>query len=632
MTHVRAAAPILRNLLLSGLLAAAALPAEGAPRVVEASVASSGMVLLSLEARLDTDGRLSFDVPQRHLDDWLKSVRLPPGWTLVLAPDPERLALPGPDGGPDALVAALAGQPVRHLRQGRAIQAGRIAGLRPPSGQEGADPSPLLALHGPDGITLEPWRPGDRLEAAEPRLAAALEAALAARAGQSIEPRRSLLLQGPPSAEGRIEILLGGPAWAASHRATVAPDGAARLETLAHVRNGTGLPWEGVRLTLVSGEARVLAAPLSVPRQPRREPPEPARQARALPAPAPMAAGAAARPPFADGVALEAAPPPPAEIVQGQPAAAVFRLAAPLHLPDGALATLPLAAEPADGRLVRSLRVGGGSVSVALRLRRPDAASDLPPGVLTATQGGGHLGDALLPPWPGGETRRVPLATDPAVSASERRETRLRGEQAWARAGVLHLRSAEETRIHVSARNARAEPVVLDLWAEIPPEAAPLAGAPEGPGRIAAAAEIPARGTAEAVLAWRTPARWSAPALSADPAEIRRRLDGAAQDAPGVADALAWASRLEARADLQARLQEADRRVARLAQGVSPERERTARLLQGAEQAEALAALAQAARVHAQAIAQRDRLGTDLESLEAGIRRDGARLSFGPQP
>jgi len=452
------------RLLLPALAAALLVPpaaAQAAPQVVEASVTTSGMVLLVLDARLDDEGRLAFDVPARHLDDWLKSVRLPPGWRLLVPPAPERIPLPPQDAGPDALLAALGGQEIRHLRQDRLLQAGRVAGLRPPVPREGADPHPVLALQGPQGITLEPWRPGDRLEAADPRLAQALEAALVARAGETLAPRRGLLLQGPPGADGRLEVLLGGPVWNASHRAAIGEDGAIRLETVAHVKNETGLPWTGVRLVLVSGEARAIAVPLSTPRQAQRAPQaqEPPRNPRAVPAPMAAGASALARQSLADGAALEAAPaPPPAEIAQGQPAAAVFRLATPLTLADGALATLPLAAETPAGGVVRSLRAGGRTTEIALRLARP----------------------------------------------------------------------------------------------------------------------------------------------------------------PG--------------ADLQARLQDADRRVARLAQGITPERERAARLLQGAEQAEALAALAQAARAHAQAVAQRDRLGADLEALEASLRRDGARLAFGTPP
>jgi hypothetical protein len=476
------------------------------------------------------------------------------------------------------------------------------------------------------------------VEAADPRLAAALEAALQGQAAEMLAPRRTLVLQGPPDATGRMDVLLGGPAWSASHRARVAEDGTVRLETWAHVRNGTGLPWENVRLVLLSGQARAIAVPLSIPRLPPRTPPEPARaDAGPGPARAPMAAPLAggqarARQSLADSATAEAAPaPPPADMLQGQPAGAVFRLATPLTLPDGALATLALAAETPEGGVVRSIRAGGASVEVGLRLRR-GAGPDLPPGVLTATQGGGHLGDALLPPWPGGEIRRVALGTDPAIVSTDRRETRLRGQAAWAASGVLHLLSDEETRLRAEIRNARAEPVTIDFWTDLPPEATVLSGHAEGPGRAATTETLPPQARGRVEIAWRTPQRWSTPALDADPAEIRRRLADAPADAPGIADAMAWASRLEARLDLAARLADADRRIQRLAQGISPERERTARLLAGAEQAEALAALAQAARTHAQAVAQRDRLGTEMEALDAALRRDGASLAFGAPP
>jgi hypothetical protein len=57
-----------RALLLCLLLGIPATP-QAAPRVVEASIATSGMVLLSLDARLGPDGRLAFETPAAHLDD-----------------------------------------------------------------------------------------------------------------------------------------------------------------------------------------------------------------------------------------------------------------------------------------------------------------------------------------------------------------------------------------------------------------------------------------------------------------------------------------------------------------------------------------------------------------------------------
>jgi hypothetical protein len=85
-------------------------------------------------------------------------------------------------------------------------------------------------------------------------------------------------------------------------------------------------------------------------------------------------------------------------------------------------------------------------------------------------------------------------------------------------------------------------------------------------------------------------------------------------------------------AKLPNRLQDSDRRVARFAQGIAPERERAARLLQGAKQTEALAALAQAARVHAQAVVRCDRLGAELDALETSLRRNGTHLAFDTPP
>jgi hypothetical protein len=49
--------------------------------------------------------------------------------------------------------------------------------------------------------------------------------------------------------------------------------------------------------------------------------------------------------------------------------------------------------------------------------------------------------------------------------------------------------------------------------------------------------------------------------------------------------AIAWPSRLKTRMDFAARLSDADQQIQPLAQGISPERERTGRLLTGAEQA-----------------------------------------------
>lgn len=227
----------IRHVLLLCLLLGNPATPQAAPRVVEASIATSGTVLLSLDARL----------------------------------------------GPDA---AFACQEIGPVRQNCVLHAGHLGGVSSPTGHDGSKSHPLLALQRPQGLTVAPWHPGgSRVETVDPHLAAALEVAIQGQAAEMLAPRRTLVLQAPPDAIGRRDILLGGTAWSASHRARIAEDGTVRLESWMHVCNGTGFPRENVRLVLVSDQARAIVVPPSVPRLPLRIPPDPARAAT-LPSPA----------------------------------------------------------------------------------------------------------------------------------------------------------------------------------------------------------------------------------------------------------------------------------------------------------------------------------------------------------
>jgi hypothetical protein len=251
----------------------------------------------------------------------------------------------------------------------------------------------------------------------------------------------------------------------------------------AVVENRSGADWQGVRLSLVSGEAAALRQALYTPViLPRREVPvegsgqvdvRPDSGGRpvAEPAPAPVPAsppGVARAAPAAPAMAAPmpppsaiAAPPPAAEAVAEAVAGRVaFTLADPVTVRAGETANLPFldVRLPAE-RLwwVQDLAARHPLQAVRLRNTMPHA---LPAGLVTlfgAAEAGGFLGDAELRLLPPGEQRLLAFAREREVQMTTTR----RDEQAPVRAEIrrgavqVAVRNLHAVRMAVDSRGAR---------------------------------------------------------------------------------------------------------------------------------------------------------------------------------
>ncbi len=448
--------PFRLALPLVGFLLAAGAAAAGAAelRLERVLLSSAGMALLDHVAEVGPRAEVELVVPRAQADDILKSLVVhDPGGiahavTLVgEAPTADLFRdLPLAErelATPQALLAALRGVPVS-IGGPKAVE-GRILALVPEEHVEGEARilRHRLTLATADGLRSLLLEEADPIRIADPALSAVLGTALErlARARAPAERRLLVRLEGSGPREVRVAWLAETPVWKMSYRAILGAR-EARLQGWAVVDNRTGRDWEGVELTLVAGAPVTLRQALSRlvwaerPEVPVRlpEPVRPRVDEGPLPpapspagAPSPSRARAALAPAPASTArdlpeAMAAAPPEtPAEVARAEaaesPIRTVFRLPAPVSLPERGTALLPVLdrALPAERiALLQADRTPSRPLA-ALRLLNEGPAA-LPPGILTifaaAEEGGGFLGDAELALLSPGDSRLVPYALD----------------------------------------------------------------------------------------------------------------------------------------------------------------------------------------------------------------------------
>ena len=129
----------------------------------------------------------------------------------------------------------------------------------------------LLNLVGPDGVRSIPMRSIDKLALADEKLAAELNAALAALIGSHDAQRKPVDIRfaGKGERTVRIGYLVEAPIWKTSYRLDLSGK-PPRLQGWAIVENTSDADWTNVELTLVSGKpvsfVTDLYRPLRIPR------------------------------------------------------------------------------------------------------------------------------------------------------------------------------------------------------------------------------------------------------------------------------------------------------------------------------------------------------------------------------
>ena len=273
-------AMVVRNSLMSLFcwmifaLAAAAAPARAGPgelTLERVMLSSGGVGYFEYAAEIEGDAVLALRVRLDQVDDVLKSIVVYDDAGRVgqvRLPGREPLAqafrdLPfGPEAleSPAALLNALQGARLR--ASGDANLEGRI--LRAvaetvvlPDGR-GTTVRHRVSLITPQGIRQFILEQAETVAFVDPELQAQIDAALEAIARHRVQDSRTLSIraEGVGKRSVRVGYVIAVPLWKSSYRLGLPPagdEGPARLRGWAHVDNLSGQDWDGVELTLVSG-------------------------------------------------------------------------------------------------------------------------------------------------------------------------------------------------------------------------------------------------------------------------------------------------------------------------------------------------------------------------------------------
>ncbi|WP_225768890.1 DUF4139 domain-containing protein [Inquilinus sp. Marseille-Q2685] len=504
MTPIRLALPA------AAAVAFLALPAFAAePLALKRVLLSTGGVgYFEYEARVTGNETLDLAVPLDQVDDVMKSIVVYDdrgGIGEISRPGREPLAaafreMPfGPEAlsSPADLLNALRGAEVR-VEGARGVS-GRILSVvaETSKDKDGAQITRhRVSLMTAGGVRQFLLEEADGLQFADPALQAKLDAALAALARDSAKDRRTLAIRATGDGERtlRVGYVVAAPLWKTSYRLTLAADpkaDKAGLQGWAVLENMSGTDWQGVDLTVVSGnpvtfrQALYQSYTVARPEVPvevlgRVLPPvdERARDADgAGPGRARAAAGAAAPP---APMAMMAAPAAEAAIAQdeearqqyaqvtaaesGETATQVtFRLPEPVTVAAGHSLLVPIIdREIPAGRIDLYLPETEPKHPLAAVDLRNDGQTGLPPGVLTLYERGAdgavaYVGDARLGALPAGEARLVSFAVDQKVTVD--REDRRDDTLARARIvdGVLELTTTQRASVTYAVTGVAGE-------------------------------------------------------------------------------------------------------------------------------------------------------------------------------
>jgi hypothetical protein len=459
------------------------------PPVTNVTLSNAGLMQIDRAGMLGPEEVIGFAVPVEAVDDVLKSL-------LLRDPAGQAGAVRLP--AQDLEAEAFRGLPVRpgdfetsaslfRALRGQAVEAGGASGRL--AGADEAEGGLRLSLLTPTGLRVLALAEGAEVRLQDPALAARLtRAAEALAASRSADIRRlEITLAGATAArEVGLSYVAAAPLWKPTWRIII-PEGQgdkpgeARLQGWAVVENRSGADWDGVRLSLVSGNpaafAQPIYAPILMPRPvlpvrsaervvveadtgPRPAPPPPMAAAMAAPAPMLRRAPAAEAPPLAALPTAQAA---------ASPGRVAFTLPGAVSLRGGETANLPFldAALPAE-RIWWVQDLAARSPLNAVRLVN-STTHVLPDGLAavygaTGAEAGAWLGDAELRAMAPGEARIIAFARDRDVLLSATQSSTEQPVTITLQRGVVLIgtRRREETALAVDPRGGRGK-LVLDL-------------------------------------------------------------------------------------------------------------------------------------------------------------------------
>ncbi|MCH8924681.1 MAG: DUF4139 domain-containing protein [Proteobacteria bacterium] len=503
-------------------LAFAVLPARAAPGelVLERVMLSSGGVgYFEYSAEVEGDTELALKVNLDQVDDVLKSIVIyddAGGVGQVRLPGREPLTqvfrdLPfGPDAleSPAALLNSLQGAEIRAT--GDRDLVGRILGARAetvtlPNGL-GTTVRHRVSLITPEGVRQFILEQAETVAFTDPELQAQVNEALEAIAAHRVQDSRTLKIaaEGEGRRTVRVGYVIAVPLWKTSYRLrlpAVGEEGPARLRGWAHVDNLSGQDWNGVELTLVSGNPVTFRQALysayfvdrpEVPVEvlgrvlPRLDQGVIASrekkaagaggqafdqefrlqqrlamgrlggallESRQAPAMAKSQAADVATAAPMDAI-LGARPLAPAAMVAAQAQEAttqvVFRVTRPVTVADGQSLMVPIADREMPGARLALYQPATHALHplAAVRLVN-DGETGLPPGSLTLYEIGeggatAYIGDARLSVLPAGDERLVSFALDQKVRIDRENKAKQRILKGRINKGILELTLVDE--------------------------------------------------------------------------------------------------------------------------------------------------------------------------------------------
>jgi hypothetical protein len=489
-------------------------------RLTRVVLSTGGVGYFEYQAEVDGAATLGLEVPLDQVDDVLKSVVVfdsagAVGSAQLPGREPlDRLFRDLPFGAdalaaPEALLGALRGAEVelvgaRTLR-GRVI-AVVLETVALPDGL-GVTLRHRVTLMTDEGMAQAILEDTDRVAFLDPGLGAEVDAALAALAAHRVHDQRTIDINLPGSGKRTVSVgyVVAVPLWKASYRAVIPAEGETKgqVQGWAHVENMSGIDWDGVRLTLVSGNPVTFRQALyQAYYVPRPEVPvevagrvmpgldegtvalmeqEAAKTLRRAESKDELdAAGAALADMAAVSGEMMAMAPAPAEArndlfasyhtVAGTEAATqvVFPVAEPVTVADGNSVMIPIvqALVPMERLALYQPATHGRHPVASLRIAN-DGAS-LPPGVATLYEQGADgvtfVGDARVPALPAGDSRLLNYALDQKTTVDREDQQAQSIGRVKAHDGILEIEAIERltTLYRVAAPAAEARHIVLE--------------------------------------------------------------------------------------------------------------------------------------------------------------------------
>jgi hypothetical protein len=471
-------------------------------------LSSGGVAYVEYEAVIDGDAELPLDVPLDQVDDVLKSIVVfddKGGVGSASLPGKEPLQQSFRDlpfdqaalNSPADLLNALQGAEIKV--GGNKPLAGKLLRVVDETVATGPGQSTtqhrvtLLTGAGLQQFVLEE---ADSVSFADAKLQAAVDKALTEIAANRAKDRRRLVLSARGSGKRtlRVGYVVGAPLWKASFRMVLPEDQKAtkaHLQGWAVLENMSGQDWQGIELTLLSGnpvsfrqaiyetyyvtrpEVPVDVVGHILPKKDTSQIEEiavtAARKANRLGA---IQQAVPAAPPPAmlanPGGVVDEPPPQIAQSVNTAEASEsatqiAFRVPVPVTVESGHSAMIPIVDHdvPVERLGLYQQATLATHPLASLRLKN-DSANGLPPGVMTLYERGStatsYVGDAQLASLPAGESRLISYAADEKTQISVKEDDTNAVAHAVISEGVLKLTRLYRETITYHAKAPSAEP------------------------------------------------------------------------------------------------------------------------------------------------------------------------------